>query len=247
MGRSYEEVARQQPPSVATVRRMPVEPPPSPWAFPTRRRDRPRTTWSAVGADLEPGHAAGGLPARDLPDAVGGTAGRRWPGGRPVQPGRPAARWAAGRRARCGARAATSRSGSTPPSTRWSPRCADPRRAGGWIDRRHRGGVRAAARARLGPLGRGLARRRARRRAVRRRDRRAVRGGVDVPPRAGRLEGGAGRRWSTLLSTSTPTRRLLDVQWVTPHLASSAWSRCRGRSTSGCSSGRCGSRLGVAG
>ena len=64
----------------ATVGRVPVEPPPSPWALrrPARRRParRPGRDRRRPGA----GHAAGGLPARALPDAVGHGRATRWTG-----------------------------------------------------------------------------------------------------------------------------------------------------------------------
>ena len=49
-------------------------------------------------------------------------------------------------------------------------------------------------------------------------DRRAVRRRVDVPPGPGRLEGGAGRAGRAAARRARGDR-LLDVQWVTPHLA----------------------------
>ena len=61
----------------------------------------------------------------------------------------------------------------------------------GWINADFRHAYGRAPPARLGPLGRGVARRPARRRALRRQRRRAVRRRVDVPPRARRLEGRA--------------------------------------------------------
>ena len=80
--------------------------------------------------------------------------------------------------------AAATRSGSTRRS-RDVVAAAPTRREPHELDRRRRRrGVHAAARARLGALGRGVGRRRARGRALRRRDRRALRGRVDVPPRA---------------------------------------------------------------
>ena len=86
--------------------------------------------------------------------------------------------------------------------------CGDPPAAGG-VDRRgDPDGVRRAAPARLGPLGRGVAGRPARRRPVRRRHRRAVRRGVDVPPRPGLLEGRPGGAWST--GSPTPRRPPAD-------------------------------------
>ena len=110
--------------------------------------------------------------------------------------------------------------------------CADPGRSGGWIDDADRDGVHRAAPTRLGPLRRGLARRRARGWAVRRRRRRPVRRRVDVHPRARRLEGradGAGRpalrRVRRPAGSSTPSGR-------PPTSRRSASSRSRAASTS---------------
>ena len=65
---------------------------------------------------------------------------------------------------------------------------------------------------RAGPAGR---------RPVRRGARRAVRGGVDVPPRARRLQGGPGRARRAAHGGGGPDGpRLLDVQWATDHLVS---------------------------
>ena len=98
---------------------------------------------------------------------------RRWPGGRRSSgvccrsPG-------CGSAGRCASPRAASRSGWTPPSPRSSPavRTRDAPAGGSTSDHR---GVHRAAPARLGALGRGLARRRARRGPVRRRHRRPVR------------------------------------------------------------------------
>ena len=73
--------------------------------------------------------------------------------------------------------------------------------------------LRRAARAGLGPQRRDLGeRRRAGRRPLRRGHRRPVRRRVDVPPRTGRLEGGAGRRWSSGCASRRrqPARRAVD-------------------------------------
>ena len=126
---------------------------------------------------------------------------------------------------------ATSRSGSTRRARRSIDACADPRRPSGWIDGDIRAAYLAPARARLGALGRGLARRPARRRAVRRGDRRAVRRRVDVPPRPRRLEGRAGRagRAAARRARRRPAARHA-VADAAPGLAR-AWSRCPGRRT----------------
>ena len=98
--------------------------------------------------------------------------------------------------------------------------CADPRPTGGT------GSTRAiverlqpSCTAWAGPTAsrRGTDDRRARRRPLRRRHRRAVRRRVDVPPaRPTRRRW----RWSAWSSCSDPRGALLDVQWITPHLAS---------------------------
>ena len=59
---------------------------------------------------------------------------------------------------------------------------------------------------------------RAGRRSLRRRDRRAVRGGVDVPRPAGRVQGRPGGDVGLLRAAGSPERRLFDVQWRTDHL-----------------------------
>ena len=77
----------------------------------------------------------------------------------------------------------------------------------------------AACTSSAGPLGRGVGRRRARRRPLRRRDGRAVHGRVDVPRPRRRVEGGVRRpRASDSGKRVTPTGGL-DVQWLTPYLA----------------------------
>ena len=86
----------------------------------------------------------------------------------------------------------------------WRRAPTRPARAPGSTSEMRRG-LHPAARAGLGALRRGVAGRRAGRRPVRRRGRRPLRGRVDVPPGDGRLQGGAGRRWSTCCATSTPT------------------------------------------
>ena len=189
------------------------------WSFPAIRRGCDDSD-DLVGGRGRPGagHAAGGVPARDVPDAV-------------RHARRPdvlvSARSAAACCRSCG-RAVS------PVAAPLGARLRDPGRhrvrGGGRrvrgpaprqrLDRRrHPGGVPAAARARLGALGRGLARRAAGRRAVRRGDRRAVRRGVDVPPASATPRRW---RWSGCAGCSTTQLRgprLLDVQWGTPHLA----------------------------
>ena len=172
----------------------------------TRRRPRRGDDLVGMGADLEPGHAARGLPAGlfPMPGRPGRGAGCSW--WSPVDRGVLPLRRAAGLPVAAPGRAAGSRSASTPPSTTVRRRPAPTRRAtGGWIDDADRarptpGCTGSAGRTRSRP-----GRTASCRRAVRRRDRRALRGRVDVPPRARRLEGGAGRRWSTCSATSTPT------------------------------------------
>ena len=96
-------------------------------------------------------------------------------------------------RGRCAGPAATSRSGWTRPSPTWWPVAPIPARPQGWIN-----ADVAAAYIRLHELGwahsvEAWQRRRTRGRTVRRGHRRPVRGRVDVPSGAGRLEGRAGR------------------------------------------------------
>ncbi len=104
---------------------VPVEPPPSPWVFPRPARRRGRT-WSGSAPTWRPGTLLAAYRRGHLPDARA----RRPAADALVLAGARAAScrstgwWCPGR---CAARAATSRSGSTPPSTRWWPRCGDPR------------------------------------------------------------------------------------------------------------------------
>ena len=170
---------------------MPVEPPPVALGA-SRAADSGDGDLVAIGADLEPGTVLAAYRGGLFPMAVDGRAPARrpaWPGGRR----RSAAccrSTGCGSPARCASRRGTSRSGSTPPSPRWSPAAPTPSRRR--LDRRRdRHGVHRAAPARLGALRGDLARRRAGRRAVRRRHRRPVRRRVDVHPRARRLQGGA--------------------------------------------------------
>ena len=142
--------------------------PASPWRFtldqvdsrrgPRRRRCRPRA-----------GHPAGGLPRRPVPDG----------GGRPTAAAArvvvtgPARRAAAGRPAGQPVAAASSRrtfeiAGRHRLRARSSPRAPTPAGTGGWITPAVAARLRRAAPARLGALGRDLARRRAGRRPVRR-------------------------------------------------------------------------------
>ena len=159
---------------------------------PGRDRRRPRAR-----------HAAGGVPARAVPDAVGDA-------GRPdvlVLPG-PARRAAAGRAAGSRSLRRSVRDFEIRVDTAFDEvvaACADPRRgrrAGSTADIR-------AAYLRLHELGWAHS-------VETWRDGRLVgglygvaigglfAGRVDVPPRARRLEGRAGRRWSTCCATSTP-------------------------------------------
>ena len=168
------------------------------------RRRRPRA-----------GHDAGRLPGRAVPDAV-----RPAPPGLVVagSPRRAAARRAAGHPVAAPLGAPVRGPGRHRRSPAVMTACAAPHRRGGWITPAF---VRAYSR--LHELGWAHSveawtrRRRAGRRALRRGDRRPVRRRVDVPPATRRLQGrarGPGR--------PAAGRRvvLLDVQWVTPHLAS---------------------------
>ena len=70
----------------------PIEPPPTPWELPSREQLAALESDDdlvAVGADLEPGHAAGGLPPRAVPDAGAGA-------GSDCAPARPRRRSAGG-------------------------------------------------------------------------------------------------------------------------------------------------------
>ena len=173
----------------ATVARMPVEPPSSPWAFP------PPAAWPddddlvAMGADLAPGTLLRGLPQRALPDAVGHrAAATRWRGSARSSAGC-CPSTGCGSPARC---AAPLRTFEVRVDTAFADVVARLRRPApaGRLDLGgHRGGVRRPPRAGLGALRRDLARRPAGGWAVRRRHRRPLRGRVDVPPRAGRVEG----------------------------------------------------------
>ena len=120
------------------------------------RRRRPR----GHGRRPRPGHGAGGLPARVVPDAGGGP-GRRRPSQMawwsPVTGGSFRS-GSCGSRGRCGSPPGTSRSGSTP-LRRGGAGCCGPVAVGRLDRRADRRGVHRAAPARLGPLGRGLARR----------------------------------------------------------------------------------------
>ena len=58
---------------------VPVEPPPSPWAFPPA--DSGDGDLVAIGADLSPGTLLAAYRGGLFPMAVDGA--RRWPGGRP--------------------------------------------------------------------------------------------------------------------------------------------------------------------
>ena len=98
---------------------VPVEPPPSPWAFPPA--DSGDGDLVAIGADLSPGTLLAAYRGGLFPMAVDGTDDGD---GLVVTRGarRAAALGAAGDHGRCASPRAGSRSGWTPPSTRSSPR-----------------------------------------------------------------------------------------------------------------------------
>ena len=206
----------------------PVEPEPTPWLLDATRAD-PGDDLVAAGADLQPGTLLAAYRLGLFPMGLGphgsGTVGlvvarpaRRLPGrgaaGAAVAAQEPRPLRGAGRhRLRRG---------------RPAVRRPVPRRP---LDhRRGRRGVRAAARARLGPQRRGVAGRPARRRALRRLGRRPVRRGVDVPHGARRVEGGARRRSSSASSPTATPAGIVDVQWATDHLqrlGAQEWERER--------------------
>ena len=201
---------------------VPVEPPATPWAFPPA--DSGDGDLVAIGADLAPGtvlmaYRRGLFPmAVDLPGSAAHATGGGGDGLVVTGPARcPPALRAAGHPldAPVGSSLRDPRRHRVRRGRRGMRRPGPVRR----LDRpAHRGGVHRAAPPRLGPLRRGLARRRARGGSLRRRHRRPVRRRVDVHPGARRLEGradGAGR------PAPRRVRRpaLLDTQWQTPHLA----------------------------
>ena len=203
----------------ATVARMPVEPPSSPWGFP------PPAVWPddddlvAMGADLAPGTLLRAYRQGLFPMPSGTR--RTRPAG-VVQPGR--ARGAAPRRAPglalAAPRGADLRRARRHRLRRRGPRLLRPAPAGRLDLGGHRGGVHPPPRAGLGAQRRDLAGRPAGRRAVRRRDRRPLRGGVDVPRRAGRVEGGAGRPGR---AAPGPVRRTAPPRRAVGH-AAPGWS-----------------------
>ena len=201
---------------------VPVEPPPPPWAL-----RRPAAAHDAdddlVGGRRRPraGHAAGGLPAGAVPDAV-----RRTPGD-PMcwwSPGaaRGPARSTALRVSRSLRRSCRRLRDPGRHRLRRGPRrrAPTPARRRGWIDADIRDGVRASCTSWAGrtpsrpggtggsPVGCTASRSAACSRASR------CSTGSGTPPRW-RWSG-----WWTCCATSTATDRLIDVQWGTPHLAS---------------------------
>ena len=210
---------------------MPTEPPPCAWAFPPAAAAG-EAGLVAVGADLAPGTLLAAYRSGIFPMPVDGLAEPAWfsPDPRGVLP-------------LDGFRASRSLRRSARRFTVTADRafgavvegCADPRRPGGWITRGGPRRLRAPARARLGPLDRGVGRgRRARRRALRRRARRAVRGGVDVPRRHGRVQGGAGRAGRAAGRGRRRARARRAVDDAAPADARRARRRPRGTSWRGC-------------
>ena len=161
----------------------------------TARRGAGRRGAAGLGADLEPGtllaaYRAGLFPMpRRAPR-------RRSAGGRRTRAA--CCRWTGcGSAGRCGRPAAGSRSGSTRRSTTWcaaAPTASGPAAGSARTSWRPTGGCTTWAGCTASRPGRSARRAGAAgRRPVRRGARRAVRGGVDVPPRARRLQGGPGR------------------------------------------------------
>ena len=206
-------------PGAATVpcQLVPVEPPRSVWEFGDPRDADPDDDLVGIGADLRAGHPARGVPPRAVPDA-----GRRRPaadvlvlaGAARGPPAGRAGRVAVAAAARCG----PARSGSTPRSRRSSTACADPRRPQGWITadiaeayvELHRLGWAHSVEAwRDGRLVGGLYG--------------VAIGGLFAGESMFHRERDASKvalvGLVDLLRDEHAADRLLDVQWVTPHLA----------------------------
>ena len=121
---------RRAPDALDAAMPPPVEPPAV--ALAARPSTRADPGEDLVGGRRRPraGHPARGLPRRPVPDGPRRrTAAGRSAGGRRTRAAC-CRRAGCGSAARCARPAAASRSGSTPPSTRSSRRCADPRRDG---------------------------------------------------------------------------------------------------------------------
>ena len=210
---------------------MPTEPPPCAWAFPPADAAG-EAGLVAVGADLAPGTLLAAYRSGIFPMPVDGLAGPAWfsPDPRGVLP-------------LDGFRASRSLRRSARRFTVTADRafgavvegCADPRRPGGWITAEVRDAYVRLHELGLGPLDRGVGRgRRARRRALRRRARRAVRGGVDVPRRHGRVQGGAGRAGRAAGRGRRRARARRAVDDAAPADARRARRRRAGTSWRGC-------------
>ena len=199
----------------------PIEPLPTPWQLEAPPDDHPD---DALGGRRRPraGDAPRRLPARPLPDAARDAArlvvaGRRRASSRST-PSR--------RHARSAARGGGYEIRVDTAFADVVVGCAGPASPTAGSTPTIVARVHAAARARLGALRRGVGRRGPRGRALRRRDRRALRGRVDVPRAHRRVEGSATSVSSSRCARpATPDRRLLDVQWLTPHLASTRRGR----------------------
>ena len=204
---------------------MPVEPPRSAWLFPDladplEHHDLPDDLVGR-GADLRPGtllaaYRAGIFPMAEVDQPAGHPDTLSW--------------WSPQRRGVLRVRdlrvtrslARSARAMEVRVDTVFAAvveACADPTREGGWIspevvaaytELHHLGWAHSVETWRDGELVGGLY-------GVA--DRWAVRGRVDVPPRPGRVEGGPGRPGRPA-GDEHADRRLLDVQWQTPHLAS---------------------------
>ncbi len=220
--------------------RMPVEPPPTPWAMPNPLAMPTAAGWSCVGADLEPGTLLTAYRAGLVPMPVGEGPQMAWwsPDPRGVLP-LDALRVPRSLRQSCRRYEIRYDTAFDEVIERPAPTPDAPH---GLDHPGHPRGVPAAARPRLGAQQRGLVarRRHARRRHLWHGGRRLVRRRVDVPPRHRCVQGGSGRPGRP---HARPTARasLFDVQWTTPHLVvarrgrhpgAAATSACLGRAPS---------------
>ena len=198
---------------------MPIAPAPTPWAFPARSTWDPDDDLVALGADLEPGTlvTAYGLGLFPMPVTLDGEEHLGWFS--PVERGvLPLDGLRVSRSLRRSAREFEIRIDTAFDEVVGA--CGSPDRADGWITPEFRHAYVPPAPPRLGPLRRGLARRPARGRALRR----GV-GGLFAGESMFHRERDASKvallaLVDLLRRPATPTGRLLDVQWQTPHLES---------------------------